>query len=296
MQENMLLIFGKAGKLDFIHADFGLGNVDSGVRMVHRRNLFAGNQLGHGLEHFFVAFCVFVALVDDIIYTLRVKRKHIVSFQGMVYGDVRHFPGLGHSFSTQKVDGLEKEVHRGVEVADTAPGRHFRTNDNVGAHLPGKVHREVVAHTAVQQHLAIPADCAEIERNGHRRAHCGGQVAVHPVFGRHRKQIRGDAGVGDWQIGKADTVLIAYAQGTDGVAYIQSVQKSVGHAQTHLVNGVGHSVVGVVAGLFFHLFQEFLLGKAGFQVLVVVFERNADYVFTTIGFDFIGKILVRNVV
>ena len=173
---------------------------------------------------------------------------------------------------------------------------HVRADDDVRAHRLGDIDGIVVPHAAVQQHFAVLAHGPEVERDGHRGTEGVGDVAGGPVLGSQGVEVRRDAGVGDRKVGKADAVLIAHGHGTEHVAYVETVQEAVGHAETHAGDGLVEHVGRVVAGLRRHLVGDPFVLEAVHQVLVIVMVRESDGVGLAIFADFVADILGRDII
>ena len=209
---------------------------------------------------------------------------------------VKHLLGLSHSLGGQQDYGLEKEVHGSIQLVKGAWNRHFGTDDNVSTHSTSQIYWIVVTHTSVKKHLVVSPDCPEIERNGHRGAQGGSNVAAGPVLGRHIIEIRCDAGERDGQVRKTDAVLISDAYRTEHIADIQAVKITVRHSKPHPVEGCLSLVGGIVSGLLRHLVQSPLLPCTFLRVFIVIVERHPYKEFLAVFPQFICDICIRNLV
>ena len=196
----------------------------------------------------------------------------------MVDVDVGHVDGVVQRFRSQEVDGLEHEVHGGIELVRAAAGRHFRADDDVRAEGLGHVDRVVVAHAAVDKYLSFCTYRPEIEGNGHGGADGVGNTAGGPVFGLEGHHVGGHADHGPREVGETQAVLVAYAHGADYVADVDSVEEAVGHAYAHAGDSLFEDVAGGGAGcpgelvdLGVHLLQLLVP-----EVFVVVVEGNVQ--------------------
>ena len=238
VEDPALFPFLDADELDLAHLDLRLGQVEGG-RMAGDPGLpLSRDELGDGLEQFFLLDGVLVSLVDDVIDGSVVEGQHRVALQFVMDADVQQLAGGAVRGGGQEGDGLQEEVDGGVELVQLPVDGHVRADDDVRAHRLGDIDGIVVPHAAVQEHLAVLAHGAEVERDGHRGTEGVGDAAGGPVLGRHRVQVRGYAGVGDGQVREADAVLIADGHGAEHVPHVQAVQEAVGHAEAHPGDGL----------------------------------------------------------
>ena len=285
-----------AVELDLFHPDALLRQVDGG-RMAGDLGLrLPGDDLRDGLEQFLLLDRVLVALVDDVIDGSVVEGQHRVALQLVMDAYVQHLAGGAVRGGGQEGDGLQEEVDGGVELVQFAVDGHVRADDDVRAHRPGDVDGIVVPHAAVQEHLAVLAHGPEVERDGHRGTQSVGDAAGGPVLGRHRVQVRGDARVGDGQIGKADAVLVAHGHGAEHVPHVQAVQEAVGHAEAHPGDGLVEHVGRTVPGFRRHLVGDPFVLETIREVLVIVVMRDAQDVLVAVLSDFVADVFLGNVI
>ena len=292
----LLLTFADALETDFLHMDLAQGQVHRRLVPGDVRNGLAGYGNRDGLEQLFVGQRVLIALVNDVIDTGVVEGEHGVALEFVVDAEVQHLAGRAVGGGGQEGDRLQEEVHRGVELVQLAVDGHVRSDDDVRAHGLGDIDGVVVPHATVQQHLSVLAYSPEIERDSHRGTQGVGDTSGGPVFGSHGIEIRGDAGIRNRKIGEADAVLIAYAHGAEHVPDIEPVQEAVGQAQTHPGDGLVEHVVRLVAGFRRHLVGDMLILDAVGKVFVVVVMGDAEEILLPVFPEFVGDVLVRNVV
>ena len=296
VQDTAPLLVADARKLDVFDLNRSLGQVDGG-RVVADLGLgLAGHGGRHGFKHFFVGDGVLITLIDDVIHARVIERKHVVALQFVVHVEIGHLLGRIESGGRQKRDGLEQEVHRGVQFIELATGGHIGADDDVGTHFLGQVHREVVAHAAVQQNFTAAADRTEVEGNGHRGTHGGGNASVRPVLRRQRMQVGRDAGIRNRQVGETDAVLIADADGTEGVPDVQAVQIAVRHADADFAHRIAERLRRTALGLRFDFIPGLLLTDPHGQILVVIVERDPDEETVAVFAEPVADIVVRDVV
>ena len=163
----------------------------------------------------------------------------------------------------EHVDAPPEDVGDVVDllVAGLGVGQ-VHADDDVGAHLPGEVHREVVAHAAVHQHHATGADRGEVARDGHRGAHRRVEVAVVPDFRPAGDDVRRHAGERDRQAEEVRGIGIARREAGDQVLDVLA-EDIAGRKAAH--QALQHHPVGVaVAG------REVQLAVRGIRVADVL--------------------------
>ena len=290
------LVFRYAFEQYVVHQYFGLGEVHCRRVLADGGDGLACHFPGNGLEFFLVVQGVLVSLVYDVIDALVIERQHIVAGELVMDVHIQHFHSRPGGSGGQEGDGLEKEVDGGVELVDFPAYGHIRADHYVRTHLFGQVHREVVAHSSIQENLAAAADGPEIERNGHCGTQGGGYASVSPVFGGHSVQVRGYVGVGDWQVCKADAVLVSDAHGAEHIADVEAIKIAVRHSQPHLVQRFLKHVGGTGARFFGHPFQKFLLLQASLYIFVVIVVGDTDHIRVAVLLDLVSYIRVGDIV
>ena len=296
VEDPALLPFLDAEELDLAHLDLRLGQVEGGRMAGNLGHPLPNDGLRDGLEQLLVLDRVLVALVDDVVDGSIVEGKHGIALQLVMDADVQHLAGGTVRGGSQEGDGLQEEVDGGVELVQFAVDGHVRADDDIRAHRLGDIDGIVVPHAAVQEHFAVLAHGAEVERDGHRGPEGIGNAAGGPVLGRHGVQVRGDAGVGDGQVREADAVLVADGHGAEHVPHVQAVQEAVGHAQAHAGDGLVEHVGRTVAGFRRHLVGDALVFEAVRQVLVIVVVGEAQDVGFPVFPEFIADVFAGDVV
>ena len=99
-------------------------------------------------------------------------------------------------------------------------------DDYIGPHVPGYVHWEIVAHTAVRKHHALGADRREQPGDGHGGTH--GQVdgAIVPDLGLAGGHIRCHAGEGDGEFEEVRGIRIPHRAGSDDLEDVLPVHEA----------------------------------------------------------------------
>ena len=218
--------------------------------------LFHGSELGSHLHG------GLVAADKHGIYSYIIEAKHIISFQiGM---DV-------HVYGTDivLVNIVGEKIHRGGEdigqILDLVGLEVFLcqvdADDDIGPHLAGDVHREVVAHATVRQHHSVGSHRGKQTGDAHRGAH--GQVdgSVVPHLGLAGSHIRGDARKGDGEFEKVRRVRVAYRAAGDDLVHVLAKDEA-GRKTTHQI----------ALGQFTEAFAGFVLAL-GSQVQLTVDGR-----------------------
>ena len=130
-------------------------------------NLLAGHPCRDGLELLLAGQCVLISLVDDVINARIVEGEHVIPLQFVMHVEVEHLHRGTHRPGSQEADGLEDEIQGRIQLFNAAVNGHVRAYDDVGAHLPGDVHGEIIAHSTVEKDLSVAAYRPEIEGYGH---------------------------------------------------------------------------------------------------------------------------------
>ena len=285
-----------AVELDLFHPDALLRQVEGG-RMAGDLGLrLPGDEGGDRLEQLLLLDGVLVTLVDDVVDGGVIEGEHGVPLELVVDAEVQHRPGGTVGGGGQEGDRLQEEVDGGVELVQFAVDGHVRADDDVRAHRPGDVDGIVVPHAAVQEHLAVLAHGPEVERDGHRGPEGVGDLAGGPVLGRHRVEVRRDAGVGDGQVREADAVLVVHGDGTEHIPDVEAVQKAVGHAEAHPGDGLVEHIGRTVPGFRRHLVGDPFVLETVCEVLVIVVMRDAQDVLVAVLADFVADVFLGNVI
>lgn len=160
-----------------------------------------------------VAPCCQFAPLQKYLYSLLVEAGRRIAFHVDMDVDIAVLYVLIVLFHPHQVDDLPRDVGQRVELVGTdQPFLHIDTDDDVGTHLPGNVHRIVVDHAAVDQHHPFPFHRLEHAGDGHAGAHGKGKLAAVEHILLAVDKVFGYAGKRDRKLVEVDGVVIAHRQ------------------------------------------------------------------------------------
>ena len=243
--------------------------------------LFVFKHLFQGQQFVLLRPGRLLAVVNQVAETLVVETH---SAQTVYFGLDKDI-GVGHRLFYLAGDGEPDQfahqarhlLHIGIVVVAGGLDAYH----NVGAHSPGDIHREVVAHTAVHQHHISRFHRGEDARDGHRcpQRHRQDAPVKDHLLARH--QVGGHAGKRDGQRFEIALVVITHcAVGEQAVDFLPGHKTHWQHPSCRALGGQTEHVARHLARLLRQLaIKGILYREAGQSRLPVNTERYLYQIF-----------------